>query len=129
MAESPPRKASKSTAGHAKSAAHMSGDTPASGSTRARQQLQRSIPTMAGTAGFLLGLLNVYPTLYPWVSTADKIFGILVCALLSAVGARATHLSGRGHLDALLAALILLLLAVIALAAIPLTAGATIGSP
>jgi hypothetical protein len=90
------------------------------------RRVQRGTPLVGGWIGVTVGLLNVYPTLYPWISTVDKALGILICVLISAVGARVVHASGEGTCDLILTILILALLLIIAFAAIPPTAGATI---
>jgi hypothetical protein len=78
----------------------------------------RFVPTLAGSTGMCIALLNVYPTLYPWHSALDKLVGLAVCGLVAALGARVIHLANGAGLDPGLVVLGIALLLVIALAAI-----------
>jgi hypothetical protein len=84
-----------------------------------RGRLSVSAAHVGGWAGLGLGLVNVYPTLFPWTSPADKGVGVLVCLLITAVVARMAVLAGRSQLDwplvALVAVLILIAAVVIVL--------------
>jgi hypothetical protein len=112
----------------------QNGDVPAgtpvcATSGRTLDKLARMVPGVAGWAGITMGLLNVYPVLYPWSTSADRLVGILICVLVSAVTVRAARLALRRALDPMLALVMVLLLITLALAAVPLTANASLLGP
>lgn len=88
------------------------------GRHRRSRRAGESLPPLAGLIGGWIALLNVYPMLYPWHSPADKLIGIAVCALLSALGARVLQLASGDRLDPGLVVLGVALLLLIAVAAI-----------
>jgi hypothetical protein len=75
---------------------------------------------LAGWAGLALGLLNVYPTLYPWGTVADKVIGIVVCVLITSIAARTAFLAARSELDWVLIGLVVLCIGLLAALFIPL---------
>jgi len=54
---------------------------------------------VAGWLGLTLGLVDVYPSLFPWQSETDRILGILICLLVAGLGARMAYLIGKNTLD------------------------------
>jgi len=65
-----------------------------------------------------LGLINLYPLLFPWSDGREKIFGLLMCSLVATLLVRFNHLAYRDPPDTVLFLLYIALLACIALAVI-----------
>jgi hypothetical protein len=86
---------------------------------------------IGGWVGLGLGLVNVYPTLFPWVTAADKGVGVLVCLLVTAVVARTSVLAARSALDwplVLLVSVLILIAAVVIVVASDHPAGPSGGA-
>lgn len=77
-----------------------------------RQRL--SAGGVGGWVGLALGLINVYPTLFPWSTSVNKGVGILLCVLCTATVARSAVLFSRFELDWILVVLVGAIIVVLA---------------
>ena len=88
--------------------------------------VRTTVATVAAWSGVALGLVDVYPSLFPWRTSSDQVLGVVICVLIAALGARLSQLSTKNRLDLLIVFIIVTLLLVIGMDA--MTISTTAGS-
>jgi hypothetical protein len=81
-------------------------------------QLDMLFHQSIGWLGLSLGLLNIYPSLFPWKAAGDRLTGVAICLLLAALGLRVGHLVSTHEMDGPLALILASLLTLVALAVV-----------
>jgi hypothetical protein len=86
----------------------------ATGHRTTEPQPKFDVAAVTAWVGVALGLMNIYPMVYPWTTAADKILGFTACLVVSALGVRMAHLAGSARLDLVLAVLVVMSVLLIA---------------